>query len=264
MQLAKHDCFEVRVACPAEQQSAQSHAITVFRPLWAEPYEFPSAIAHIPAWKVSGTPTDCVKVALSSDLMGGWKPDLLISGINAGQNDGLNVIYSGTCAAALEATIYDIPAIALSLEYNFKKGGVWRYAQYAALAIPIIDAVLSDLSLWKKICCNVNFPNVPEDKLQGYKITKQGTSSFKDNYVRHHMTEEEKQQHPTRISYRLEGRFDERDTDEDMDTVALRNGWIAITPISPSAQNHEALEITSKLAHWPMFSKKHGGTEASL
>jgi 5'/3'-nucleotidase SurE len=78
--LARHERFEVRVACPAEQQSAQSHAVTIFKPLWAEPYAFHSDLAHIQAYRVSGTPTDSVKVALKSDLMGGWKPDLVISG----------------------------------------------------------------------------------------------------------------------------------------------------------------------------------------
>jgi 5'-nucleotidase len=70
--------YEVVVTCPAAQQSAQSHAITVFKPLWAEPYtlkgEFP---LHIPAWRVSGTPTDCIKVALTSNLLQEWHPDLV-------------------------------------------------------------------------------------------------------------------------------------------------------------------------------------------
>jgi hypothetical protein len=164
-QLARyHDRYEVRVACPAEQQSAQSHAVTIFKPLWAEPYAFHSDLAHVPAYKVSGTPTDCVKVALMSDLLGGWQPDLVISGmralrathdthdttrhtrhtrlwlnamvgINAGQNDGLNVIYSGTCAAALEASMYDIPSIALSLEYNFAIGGSLATPHHISLHI---------------------------------------------------------------------------------------------------------------------------------
>jgi 5'-nucleotidase len=254
-ELARHERFEVRVACPAEQQSAQSHAVTIFKPLWAEPYAFHSDLAHIQAYRVSGTPTDSVKVALKSDLMGGWKPDLVISGINAGQNDGLNVIYSGTCAAALEASIYDIPAIALSLEYNFAKGGVWRYAQCASLAIPIIDAVLADLSLWKNICCNVNFPNVPEDQVKGYKLTKQGSSSFIDKYVRHHMSEEEKQLYPTRTVYRMEAFMEANDTDEELDTVAMRQGWVAVTPISPYAQNKLALDISDRITGWPVFSK---------
>lgn len=255
-----HDRYEVRVACPSEQQSAQSHAVTIFKPLWAEPYAFHSDLAHVPAYKVSGTPTDCVKVALKSDLLGGWQPDLVVSGINAGQNDGLNVIYSGTCAAALEASIYDIPSIALSLEYNFATGGVWRYAQCASLAIPIIDAVLADISVWKNICCNVNFPNVPEDQVKGYKLTKQGNSSFKDKYVRHHMTEEEKHLHPTRTVYRMEGFMELSDTDEELDTVAMRQGWVAVTPISPYAQNALSLDTTAKISSWPVFSM----TPASL
>jgi 5'-nucleotidase len=255
-ELAKHERFDVRVACPAEQQSGQSHAVTIFKPLWAEPYSFHSEVAHILAWKVSGTPTDCVKVAMRSDMLGGWSPDLVVSGINAGQNDGLNVIYSGTCGAALEASMYGIPAIALSLEYNFAKGGIFRYAQCAAFAIPIIDAVLSDVELFKDICCNVNFPNIPEDQVKGYKLTKQGGGSFKDDYVRHHMTEEEKQLHPTRTVYRLEGNLDiEHDTDPDMDTVAMRQGWIAVTPISPYAQNPLALATADKITDWPVFSK---------
>jgi 5'-nucleotidase len=247
--------FEVRVACPAEQQSAQSHAITLFEPLWAEPFSFHSGLVHVPAWKVSGTPTDCVKVALRSGLMGGWKPDLVISGINAGQNDGLNVIYSGTCAAALEASIHDIPSIAFSLEYNFATGGVWRYTQSASMAIPIIEAVLSDLTLWKNICCNVNFPNVSEDQVKGYKLTRQGSNSFMDRYVAHRMTDEEKKLHPTRVTYRLEPYLSSKDTDEGQDTVAMRNGWIAVTPISPYAENLLALDTASKIIGWPVFAR---------
>ncbi len=101
-QLARHDKYDIVVVCPSEQQSAQSHAITLYKPLWAEPYSFHSDLAHIPAFmvcdffflngkhapklatnvfaKVSGSPTDCVKVALNSNLLKGWKPDLLVSG----------------------------------------------------------------------------------------------------------------------------------------------------------------------------------------
>lgn len=244
------------VTCPAAQQSAQSHAITVFKPLWAEPYtlkgEFP---LHIPAWRVSGTPTDCIKVALTSNLLQEWHPDLVVSGINAGSNSGLNVIYSGTCAAALEACIYDIPSIALSLD-DPHSGGFWHFAQSAALAVPIIDQVLFDQShtgAWTNLCCNVNFPNIPQKDLKGYKLVRQGTSRFTDFYVEKPLTEDEKKLYPNRRQFRLEGAFVMKDDGEEWDSYALKAGWITITPISCSNENGACRALADKIKSWPCF-----------
>ena len=160
---------EVWVVAPADEQSAASHALTVRRPLRINklgPKRF----------TVDGTPTDCVLMAIG-EIMRDNPPDMVLSGINRGGNLGDDVTYSGTIAAAMEATILGIPAIAFS-QY-FESGGPLKWAT-GTQWVPKIMKKLKGFSLPDNALLNINFPNVSADKVKGIDITRQGACKFID------------------------------------------------------------------------------------
>lgn len=261
-ELIRHRHFNVRVCCPDVQQSAMSHSISIHHPLWCEPYDFPDTNGvHVPALRVHGTPADCVKLALSSacwEDCPDYRPDLVISGINAGSNTGLNVMYSGTCGAAMEANVNGIPSIALSLDYP-EKGGVWHYAQSAELALKVIERVCENgFSLpadgdgsesidFKSICVNVNFPNLGAEKIKGWKVVSQGTSQFRDWFVEQKRTEDEVREHPTRRVFRIDGEMEVSDPDDTLDSFALKAGYVTVTPLSLLFQSRLSLSAAKAM-----------------
>ena len=143
---------EVTVVAPESEQSAVGHAISLNQPLRVRPVSMNGAVL---GWAVSGTPADCVKIAIAELLPA--PPDLVISGINLGPNVGINVLYSGTVSAATEASILGVKAVAFSLD-------TYKHADFPRAAL-LARQVLVDLLEWPgwtpNICLNVNLPDLP-------------------------------------------------------------------------------------------------------
>lgn len=157
---------EVWVVAPKEQCSAMSHRITVFGEMEEERVDFPVAGVH--AYSISGTPADCVKIALEYLLP--EKPDVVFSGINHGYNVGFDILYSGTIGAAMEALLNGVPAIAFSTDMN----GVYDVVEEKLLPITkeLLGRSISKNEIW-----NVNFPGCSKSELKGVleeRVPEQG------------------------------------------------------------------------------------------
>ncbi len=208
---------DVYVAAPATEQSAVGHAITVRDPVRARPYEFDEWAGHVEAYAVTGTPADCVKLAVNQFLP--HVPDLVVSGINRGPNTAVNVIYSGTVSAATEAAILGIDAAAFSL-------CAWEDGHYdtaARFARRIAARVLRE-GLPEGVLLNVNVPDLPVAEVQGVAVTRQARSRWKESF-------EARTDPFDRPYYWLTGTFVNLDEGDDTDVGAIEAGRVSITPI---------------------------------
>src|SRR6186713_3141709 len=156
---------KIVVVAPDKPQSGMGHAITIGHPLRMTKVEWPDGIE---AWQTSGTPVDCVKLAVDKVLH--RKPDLCLSGINHGANHSINVIYSGTMSAAMEASIESIPSIGFSLlDYNYEA----EFAPARHYVKKIVSSLLLQKKLDKHLLLNVNIPSIPKELIKGIKICRQ-------------------------------------------------------------------------------------------
>jgi 5'-nucleotidase len=167
---------EVWVVAPDREQSAVGHAITLSEPIRLFPWEVEGA-DH--TFAISGTPADCVKLAIT-ELMP-QLPDLVLSGVNRGENTGINVIYSGTVSAATEGTINGISSLAISLG-SFTSD---RYDQAAKIARHLAEIVV-ERGLPQNTLLNVNVPDLPRDAIRGIRITRQGHARFQETFSKAH------------------------------------------------------------------------------
>jgi len=245
--------YDIRVCAPEKEQSAVSHAVTVRKPLYAEAVELPN-LSSVKAFSISGTPADCVRLALLSNIIDGFKPDIVLSGINRGNNCGFNVVYSGTVGGALEGAIFGIPSVALSLNHPAtypSPNDIWRFDVAAQEAIPIIDEILARSSdgsypFLNSIVINVNFPSVAvKEEIKGVKLTKQGVSRFKEEFF------EDTKSQGARRCYKMKGVMRLMDPDDTYDTFAMDAGWITLTPIGARSdlQTPSEVEIFEKCFH---------------
>jgi 5'-nucleotidase len=163
---------EVWVVAPEMEQSGAGHSLTTRRPLRmveVAPYRY----------VVDGTPTDCVLLGLKR-LLRGRLPSLVLSGINAGGNSAEDITYSGTCAAAMEATLFGVPSIALSQEYKDRGAIPWGSSE--AFAAEAIRRIVAAAEPWPKdTFFNVNFPAASPALVRGFAITHQGKRVLGDN-----------------------------------------------------------------------------------
>ncbi|GAA5333997.1 5'/3'-nucleotidase SurE [Thermus hydrothermalis] len=210
--LAMRALGEVYVVAPDVEQSAVGHGITVRRPLRFK-HTQSAGFGEIPAYRVDGTPADCV--VLGVHLLG--RPDLVVSGINIGVNLGLDLTHSGTVAAALEATSLGIPAIAFSLDTS---GEELDFAEAARHAVRIARRV-AEKGLPKGVLLNVNFPARPP---KGVKVTRLSTHHFEDTVV-------ERLDPEGKPYYWIAG-TPVGEEEEGTDLWAVRQGYISVTPVS--------------------------------
>lgn len=225
---------EVIVVAPQHEQSAVGHAITMKIPLRVTPYY---KNGDFFGYAVDGTPADCVKMGIRNIMK--EPPDLVISGINNGSNAAINIIYSGTVSAAREAAIMDVPAIAISITNHMAKE-----FNYAAKLAKILAIKMMRNKLPLGTLLNVNVPDVPEEKIAGIVLTKQGKSTWDDIY-------EQRQDPYARDYYWLTGKMFDVDTDEDIDQVAIRNNYVSITPIHFDLTDYETFK---KMKNWHLES----------
>lgn len=217
---------EVIVVAPDRDQSAASHALSLHRPLRAE------RISHN-KYSIDGTPTDCINLAVNG-LIGGKRPDLVVSGINKGANVGEDVTYSGTVSAAMEGTLLRIPSVALSVMGKRD----FMFDSAAAYAKTVAGFVLEN-GLPENTLLNVNVPNLPADKIKGIKITRQGKRHYNEPII--------KNKDPRGKNYYWIG-GDELDFIESpgSDIVSVMEGYISITPINLDFTDHSYLETLDK------------------
>ena len=213
---------EVYVVAPDRDQSAVSHSLSLFRPLRLDKIsEF--------VYSVDGTPTDCVNLAING-ILKDRKPDLVVSGINKGENLGDDITYSGTVSAAMEGTLLGVPSIAISLvgrgEFNF---------DHALEHAESISKYVLERGLPTDTLLNVNVPNTPVSEHKGIMITKQGKRLYDEPIV--------EKVDPRGKKYYWIGGDELGYLDiEKSDIVAVREGYISVTPISLDFTNHNFLE----------------------
>lgn len=163
---------DVWIVAPETEQSGASHSLTLHRPL---------RIREITPRRfgVDGTPTDSMLLAINH-ILADRKPDLVLSGVNRGGNLGEDISYSGTIAAAIEATLLDVPAIALSLVADNEKTARWATAE---TYFPKVVRKLVGAGWPKNVFINVNFPDVPASRVKGIRVTRQGRRKLGDELV---------------------------------------------------------------------------------
>jgi 5'-nucleotidase len=221
---------EVTVVAPDAERSAQGHAITLSVPLRV--YETRREGKFF-GYAISGTPADCVKIALMS-IMKNRKPDLIISGVNRGPNLGVNVLYSGTVSGATEGAILGVPSFAISLN-SFK----WEKFEAAVDFARKLAKMMLEKKLPVNTLLNVNVPALPRSKIKGVRITRQGMSTFyKEGYDR-------REDPNRRVYYWLCSYKAEVSGDGMVDAVAVRDGHISITPLHYDMTDYKDLEILS-------------------
>ena len=217
---AMEEVGETYVVAPSSEKSASSHSITLSEPLRVKFLEQKNGFK---GWSISGTPVDCVKIAIKTIMK--EAPDLLISGINRGANLGTNIIYSGTVSAASEGTMLGIPSIAISLA-SFENN---NYESAIIYAKKIIMHVLNH-GLPVDTLLNVNIPNCDYHKINGIKITKQGGQRFIDEY-------EERTDPRNGSYYWIKGQMKNDDNSIDFDGKAIKENFVSITPINYKLTN---------------------------
>ena len=219
---------DVVVVAPDAPQSGMGHAITINDTLYCESIVVNKNEPQ-KEFSCSGTPVDCVKIAVNEILK--QKPDLCVSGINHGSNSSINVIYSGTMSAAVEAGTQGIPAIGFSLldyslEADFKPSEKF---------IKSIVAQSLKNEMPKGVVLNVNIPKLSEENIKGIKICRQANGHWEEKF--------DKRTNPLgREYYWLTGKFVNKDKGEDTDEWALKNGYISVTPTQYDLTAHHAIK----------------------
>lgn len=228
---AVKDLGKIVVVAPDKPQSGMGHAITIGQPLRLQKVNL---FGDIEAWSCTGTPVDCVKLAVDKVLH--RKPDLCLSGINHGANHSINVIYSGTMSAAVEAAIESIPSAGFSLlDYNIEADftGARKYARL------VVEHML-DTRLDKHTVLNVNIPSVPVELLHGMKICRQAYAKYEEDFL-------ERQDPHGRMYYWLTGEFVNFDKGTDTDVWALANNYVSIVPVQFDMTHYELKSKLEKL-----------------
>ena len=217
---------EVIVVAPNSPQSGKGHAITIDSTLTFEEIGLGGPQKD---YSLSGTPVDCVKFALNKILP--RKPDLVVSGINHGANSSINVIYSGTMSAAVEAGVEGLQAIGFSL-LDFS----WD-ADFSQAKDHIQDIVRKVLEnpLPKGTVLNVNIPKLKKEEIKGVKVCRQANAKWEENF------DERINPHGKKY-YWLSGYFNNMDDGHDADETALEDGYISIVPVKFDLTAHEHLQ----------------------
>jgi len=227
--IARAICRDVWVVAPEQEQSGASHSLTLSRPLRIRRLA-PRRFA------VDGTPTDCVLLAINT-ILGDEPPHLVLSGINAGANLGEDVTYSGTVAAAMEATLLEVPSIAFSQHYESRRAIPWRTAE--AHAAKIIRR-LTALPWPRNTLINVNFPAVAPGAVTGIAATRQGRRKIGDGVV-------ERADPRGRPYYWIGPLRDETPDIPGTDLHAVTHGKVSLSPIYLDLTNGPALAALEKV-----------------
>ncbi len=223
---------EVIVVAPDSPQSAKGHAITISEPLRIHRV---SVFDDIEAYECSGTPVDCVKLA-KHVVLKGRVPDLCVSGINHGSNAAVNILYSGTMSAAMEASIEGINSIGFSLlDYSFEAD----FEPSKKYVREICSFALKH-GLGPNRLLNVNLPKLPASEIRGIRICRQAEARWTEEFVEATDPRGEKY-------YWLTGKFITQDYGADTDIHALQKGYVSVVPAKHDLTNYEAIAFLSDM-----------------
>lgn len=226
----------VFVVAPDTERSATSQAITVHQPIRVDKHEL--NYPNVKAWRIGGTPTDCVKIALEANLTP--KPDVVVSGINHGPNLGTDVLYSGTVSAAIEAALHGIPAIALSLNY-WQPGHIWQIEDFAEAALVAKNIAQETLTkaLPPNTLLNVNVPFSIKAKPPEVVITKLGVREYENTFER-------RKDPQGRTYYWMGGKAIDSQNAADTDIAVVTAGNVSVTPIHFDLTNYAIMHLLEK------------------
>lgn len=220
------------VVAPDSPQSGQGHAITISQPIRLKKVD---AFEGIEAYECTGTPVDCVKLA-KNVLLKDQTIDLCVSGINHGSNASVNILYSGTMSAAMEASLEGVRSIGFSLlDFSFEAD--FSAAQHYA---DKICRLMLEMNGDSNILLNVNIPKLPLSEIKGMKVCEQGHGVWHEEFMEAKDPRGEKY-------YWLTGRFNYDTTNENSDLHALEQGYISIVPSKHDLTNYEAI---GKIKHY--------------
>ncbi len=220
---------EVHVVAPESGQSAAAHAITVQRPIAVSRIHVHN---EFHGFSVDGRPVDCVKLGIQELI--GAKPDLVVSGINDGANVSINVLYSGTVAAAADGAFFGVPSFAVSMAH----GDELDFARAARIAAELIRWFL-DRGMSGGQLININIPRLEGDNPQGVRVAPQAVQTMDDTYVSFRGPDK-------RMYYWRDGDFGEiRDSDSDL--KALSEGYVVITPLTFNMTDRQRL---AEIGEW--------------
>lgn len=227
---------DVAIVAPHAEKSGAGLSITWVRPLMIQTIEWSPAT---PAWSVSGTPADCVKMALSSLLT--QKPDMVLSGINKGSNSGRTLLYSGTVGGAIEASFQGVPSIA----FSFSDLTVPPLEKVSPFIAPLVQHMLAN-PLPNGTFLNVNFPFDAAQRIKGFKLASQGQSLF--------VEDPEKRIHPEGTPYYwLGGKWKALEETQESDVALLAQGYVTGVPIRAHDLTDRAALNGCKLAIEALF-----------
>lgn len=218
---------DVVVVAPDSPQSAMGHAITLNNTLHVDKVNLDPDLLH--EYSCSGTPVDCVKMAVREILK--RKPDLCVSGINHGSNSSINVIYSGTMSAAVEAGIQGIPAIGFShLDYSWETNLELIKEWVKKITLEVLEKGLPE-----GVVLNVNFPKEKNGPIKGVKVCRQAKANWEEKF--------DKRTNPQgKEYYWLSGEFVNKDKGQDTDEWALEHGYASIVPVQFDLTAHHAIQ----------------------
>ncbi|MEJ2182325.1 MAG: 5'/3'-nucleotidase SurE [Nitrospirota bacterium] len=215
---------EVYIVAPDRERSASGRSLTLHKPLRVQKTGERS-------FSVSGTPTDCVAVGVEKILPA--RPDVVVSGINNGPNLGDDITYSGTVSAAMEATVMNIPSLAVSL--NVGNGEKAHFATAARVAASLIHHVLEHALPFDTLL-NVNVPNIPLEEVAGFRLTRHGKRIYEGAI------------HETvspwgEVYYWIGGGVPYWEHGEDTDIQAVLGGYVSVTPLHLDLTNYKAMDF---------------------
>lgn len=224
---------EVTVVAPATEQSAVGHSITLLTPLLVQ--EVLDEEQQFLGWAVEGRPADCVKLALVELLP--EPPDVIVSGLNAGSNAGINVLYSGTVAAAIEGAFFQRTSIAVSLEYTKPKP--LDFPRGAELARRVVEQIVARQPPAGSLF-NVNIPSFDRGPVKGIRVLPQNVAPYAEAYDR-------RTDPRGRVYFWTRPGYECTDPHPDTDVTALAEGFITVTPLQFNLTEHAMLK---QMASW--------------
>ena len=220
------------VVAPKSEHSGAGHAITISRPLQSEKISLECGMS---GYAINGTPADSVKFAMS--VLMDKKPDIVVSGINPGSNVGQSILYSGTVSAAREGNFRGVNSIAISLDSDKNTD----FTSSKIISKKIVKTVINN-ELPSGTFLNVTVPNLSMEKIKGFKITRQGSMYFSDNFEKIRNTRGLE-------GYWLTADHHDPDPSKDSDSVAVKEGYVSITPLHSEQTNFNFIK---KLSAWSL------------
>ena len=219
---------EVYVVVPELEHSSAGHGLSPHNPLWVREVAFPGTAG---AWAVSGRPADCVKLAMAKLLP--VKPDLVVGGINPTPNLATEIQYSGTVAVALEGYMHGFPSIAMSQAFH------------SCDTREAAKCLLDVIQRWEKAnfepvaMLNINYPDMPFSKIQGYRFARQGWRWYNDAF-------DEMADPRGNPFFWLHGKNLSDGEEQDSDLAAIEDGYVSITPLTFDATDYHMLQAFEK------------------